>query len=235
MRDTLCLPTVLRDSFARFDIMKKYKAVFFDFDGTLADSSEGITKGVAYTLRRYGIEPPPLCELNCFIGPPLAESFERYYGFSRERGMELEYVFREYYDTVGINECRLYEGIKDLLSNLRAAGKTVAVASSKPEKHILPLLENFDIRKYFDIVSAADVENGLIEKADVVKKTLSEAGLDPSECLMIGDTGYDIIGAHKNGMDCAAVSWGFGSRDEFLRLGADFVVDSVRELEKILI
>ncbi|MBR2340176.1 MAG: HAD hydrolase-like protein [Clostridia bacterium] len=215
--------------------MKNYKAVFFDFDGTLADSSEGVTRGVAYTLRRYGIEPPPLSELTCFIGPPLAESFERYYGFPRERGMELEYVFREYYEKTGIYEARLYGGICELLARLRAAGKILAVASSKPEKHIMPLLDYFKIGKYFDYIGAADVENGLSEKADIVKKTLFEAGLSPSDCLMVGDTGYDIIGAHANGMDCAAVSWGFGSRDEFLRLGADFVVDSAEELEKMLI
>lgn len=215
--------------------MKNYRAVFFDFDGTLADSSAGVTRGVAYTLNRYGIEPPPLDELTCFIGPPLAESFERYYGFPCERGMELEYVFREYYEKTGIYEARLYDGVCELLSHLRAAGKILAVASSKPEKHIMPLLNYFNIRDCFDYIGAADVENGLSEKADIVKKTLSAAGLDPSECLMVGDTGYDIIGAHANGMYCAAVSWGFGSRDEFLRLGADFVVDSVRELEKILI
>ncbi len=214
--------------------MKSYKAIFFDFDGTLADSSVGVTKGVAYTLERYKITPPPLSELTCFIGPPLSESFEKYYGFARERGLELEYVFREYYDEKGLYEAHLYEDVVEMLGALKSRGKIIAIASSKPEKHVIPLLKHLGIYEYFDFIGAADIENGLIEKEDIVKRTVLKMGLSPSECLMVGDRCYDIVGAHKNGMECMAVLWGFGSREEFEEFGADFVAESPKELEKML-
>ena len=214
--------------------MKKYKVILFDVDGTLVESSVGVTLGVAHTLRRYGIEPPPCEELKKFIGPPLRESFRNFYGFEGEALSQVEYVFREYYDKKGINEMTLYPGIKSLLHDLKNAGAVVATASSKPYRHVKRVLENFGIAQYFDYVGAADHERGIVEKEDVLQELLSNTGYAPSECLLVGDRLYDIVGAHKFGIDCAGVLYGFGSRSELEEYGADYIISSVEELREFL-
>ena len=86
--------------------------ILFDLDGTLIDSSEGIIKCVLYTLDFYGIKEPDTAKLYRFIGPPLSESFERYYGFSHEKAYEAVQKYRERYNTTGIFECKLYPGVE---------------------------------------------------------------------------------------------------------------------------
>ena len=215
--------------------MKKYKAILFDMDGTLTDSAPGITRGVAYTLKKYGIEPPELDELKKFIGPPLGESFEKYYGIDRKNFLETERIFREYYDTTGIFENSLFDGVTEMLAGLKKADKFIATASSKPIMHVKRIIEHFGIAEFFDYIGAADFDNGIIEKEDVLSKLLADTKLLPSECLMVGDRLYDIKGAHKNSIDCMCVLYGFGSRKEFGEYGADYVAETVEELSAFLL
>ena len=128
--------------------MQKYKAILFDMDGTLTDSAPGITRGVAYTLKKYGIEPPELDELKKFIGPPLGESFEKYYGIDRKNFLETERIFREYYDTTGIFENSLFDGVTEMLAGLKKADKFIATASSKPIMHVKRIIEHFCLVHY---------------------------------------------------------------------------------------
>ena len=123
--------------------------IFFDLDGTLTDSMPGITRGVQYALRHYGILEEELNKLKPFVGPPLHESFMEYYGFSLEQGMEAIEVFREYYNVIGWKENAPYPGVKELLERLSAAGLTLCVATSKPERTAKRVLEYFDLLPYF--------------------------------------------------------------------------------------
>ena len=107
--------------------------LLFDLDGTLTDPGEGITNSVAYALKKRGIVVADRTELNCFIGPPLTDSFERFYGFSHEKAVEAVEVYREYFKPTGIFENKVYDGIPELLSRLKAEGKKVIMATSKPE------------------------------------------------------------------------------------------------------
>ncbi|MDY3846245.1 MAG: HAD hydrolase-like protein [Eubacteriales bacterium] len=216
--------------------IKKYKAIFFDVDGTLVNSAPGIINGVIYTLKKYGIEPPDDPQsLTCFIGPPLRESFSKYYNIDESRFLEVEGVFREYYDVKGIFECSMYTGTKRMLRHLKESGKTLAIASSKPMRHVSRILERFGIDKCFDYVGAAYIEKGIYEKDDIIRRAVTSLGLSPQECLMVGDRLYDIEGAHKSGMDCACVLYGFGSEREFEEYGADYIFGKVSELENFLL
>ena len=100
-----------------------YEVVLFDLDGTLTDPGVGITNSVAYALDKYGIQTKSRAELYKFIGPPLHESFEVFYGFSKEQAMEAVAYYREYYRDRGIFENVLYEGMEELLINLKRSGK----------------------------------------------------------------------------------------------------------------
>ena len=147
---------------------KNYEFIFFDLDGTLTDPFEGITNSVVYSLNSYGIEVVDKSELKRFIGPPLFQSFEKYYGFSKEKAIEAVDRYREYFRDKGMFENALYDGTVKLLKKLKKNGKKIILATSKPEAFALRILEHFDILKYFDVVVGSTMDGSLINKGDII-------------------------------------------------------------------
>lgn len=217
--------------------MSKYEIIFFDLDGTLTDPGQGITNSVAYALSKYGISVENKQELYKFIGPPLIVSFKTFYGFDEEKALEAIAYYREYYAQYGINECKLYDGMKELLQKLKENGKTIALASSKPEAFAHRVLQNYDILKYFDFVGAASMdEKTRATKEAVLEHTISSLGItDRSRVVMIGDRHFDINGAKQFGLDSIGVLFGYGSEKELSEAGATYLAKDTSEIEKILL
>lgn len=217
--------------------MKNYDTVLFDLDGTLTDPGEGIANSVAYALNKYGIEVKDKKELYKFIGPPLYVSFSTFYGFSEEKSKEAINFYREYYKENGINECKLYGGIRELLESLKNAGYTLALATSKPEIFAHRVLENYDIHSYFDFIGAATTdEKTRSTKEQVIEYVLSGLNItDTSKLIMIGDRYFDINGAKHFGIDSIGVTFGYGSYDELKKANATYIVDTPKEIENILL
>ncbi len=212
------------------------KYILFDLDGTLTDPAEGITNSVAYALSHYGIETADKSELECFIGPPLSDSFEKFYGFERDKAYEAVEVYREYFRDRGIFENKLYDGITEMLKRLKAEGKCIVMATSKPEEYAERIAEHFGFRKYFDFVAGATMDGSRVKKHDVIEWALEAVGIcDRSECIMIGDRHHDIDGAKQSGIRSVGVLWGYGSEAELTAAGADVTVRTVDELLEILI
>lgn len=211
--------------------------ILFDLDGTLTDPKEGITKCVAHGLKHFGIEVEDLDTLTCFIGPPLIDSFMEFYGFSREQATEAIVKYRERYTTVGWAENIPYTGIHELCAKLKAAGKKLLVATSKPEGPAVRIMEHFDLAKYFDLIGGAPLDNSERgRKAAVIQDTLKRAGVtDLSRCVMVGDRLHDIHGAHEVGMPVIGVLYGYGDRAEHEAHGADYIAADLAELEAILL
>ena len=221
--------------------------ILFDLDGTLTDPKEGITKSVQhalqpgivnsvrYALRSFGMEAEP-ATLRSFIGPPLSDSFKEYYGFSEAQAREAIDHFHEYFTKQGMFENKVYPGIREMLTRLKDAGLTLAVATSKPEPFAIQILEHFDLLSYFTLVGGADMEEIRVRKGDVIAYTLDRLGTTPEESkvIMVGDRKHDIIGAHENQLPCAAVLYGYGSREEFTENGADYQIETVEELGDFL-
>ncbi len=213
-----------------------YNYVFLDLDGTLTDPAEGITNSVAYSLTHYGITVENKKELECFIGPPLYASYEKYYGFSHDKAIEAVEKYREYFSNKGIFENRLYDGTKEFLGKLKKEGKKIILATSKPEVYAVRILEHFDILKYFDETVGSLLSGERVNKSDVIKEALKRIGNPPLEnCIMIGDRSHDIIGAKENGMDCIGVLYGYGSVKELQEAGADFIVKNYSEAQNIIL
>lgn len=213
-----------------------YTHLLFDLDGTLTDPAEGITRSVQYALRRFGIEVDDLHSLTPFIGPPLAESFREFYGFDDERIPEAIRVMREYFGSRGWRENRLYEGMPQLLGRLRAAGYTLAVATSKPVVFARRILDHFDLARHFAFTGGAELDGRRQAKAEVIAHVLREMHVaDAASCLMIGDRRHDIAGAVVVGMDSCGVLWGYGSREELAEAGATRIAADLGELERFLI
>lgn len=212
---------------------KKY--ILFDLDGTLTDSQEGITKAVEYALKDFGIEVADRSELTVFIGPPLTDSFIKYYGFSEEKALEGVKKYREYYNAKGKFENAVYEGIPEVLARLKKAGKILFVATSKPEFYAKQIVDHFGLSKYFSNIYGATMDGSRVHKDDVIRYALQENGItDLDEVVMVGDREHDIIGAKKCGLEAIGVLFGFGSREELETNGAVAIAETVAQLGDLL-
>ncbi len=211
-----------------------YDVILFDLDGTLTDTGLGVTNAAAYALEQYGITVLDRTELERFVGPPLHESFMRFYGFSEEQAFEAVEVYREYYRDKGLFENTIYNGMEAVLKQLSEAGKTLLVATSKPEVFARRILEKLGIADYFTYIAGANLDGTRTKKAEVIAYALREGGIeDGTKAVMVGDREYDIFGAKEFGMDSIGVLFGYGSRGELEAAGATYIAESVEDIWEI--
>ena len=202
-----------------------FDTLLFDLDGTLTDSTEGIVRCLEYALERMGFDIPE--DKNKFLGPPLYRSFAEFCGMNEEQVNEAVRIFRERYSTVGLFENRVYEGVPEMLKRLRDGGKRIMVATSKPEVYAVRIFDRFGLSQFFEIVGGANINGTRNDKDEVIEYVLGKAGIsDRSSVLMIGDRRQDVIGAHKTGLKCMGILWGFGSIEELTEAGADFIAET---------
>lgn len=211
------------------------RAVFFDWDGTVADTSPGIYNSIRYALRQFGMEDKPDDELRFFMGPPLYVGFEHVFGVSPERASELTDTYRVYYRETGIFECKVYEGLGDLLRELRNAGVKTGVVSSKPKVFLDRLVEHFGLTDCFDAVIGPELDNHESNKTVLVNQGLKELMLLPSIAAMVGDRHFDMEGAKQAGVTAVGVLYGFGTEEELCRAGADAICEQVADLRGYLL
>lgn len=213
----------------------RYDTVLFDLDGTLTDPGLGITNSVMYALRKHGIEPPDRAELYKFIGPPLHESFEKFCGFTPEGAVRAVESYREYFRDTGIFENEVYPGIEALLTELKASGRRVLLATSKPQEFAERILAHFGLDGYFDLIAGATMDTSRSEKADVIAYALARGGVsDLERTVMVGDRKHDILGAKANGLDSIGVLFGYGDRAELEAAGATHIAASVSDILPLL-
>jgi len=211
------------------------KIIFFDLDGTLTDPMTGICKSAARALAHFGIQKD-YRELTYFIGPPLMDTFMERFGFDHKQAKEAVKVFREYFTPVGIYENEIYPGIEEMLARLEAEGKYLAMATSKPEPMAETVLRHFGIRQYIKLLAASTIDETRTKKSEVLQYAIEQSGMtDMSEAIMVGDRCYDIAGAKAVGMQSIGVLYGYGSREELEEAGADYIAESVSELEALLL
>lgn len=209
-----------------------YKAILFDLDGTLTDSGEGITKSVQYALEKIGKPEPDLKKLRVFVGPPLLEQFEQYAGIDRETAKKAVEIYRERYAPIGVYENELYPGILELLSGLKKRGYKLAIASSKPENFVRIVAEYFHIDSYFDEMVGSEPNGERTNKTEVIEEALKRLGLSDhrEQVLMVGDKEHDVFGARRAGLECVAVSYGYGTKEELENAHPLKLVNSTEEL-----
>lgn len=212
----------------------KQKYILFDLDGTLTDPMMGITKSVRYALNYYGIEVNNLNDLLPFIGPPLRDSFSEYYGFDETKANEAVAKYREYFAVDGLFDNKVYEGIEACLKRLNDAGKVLFVATSKPEKYAKQILDYFSLSQYFKFIGGAGFDTRE-KKAEVIQYVLKSNQIDVNDAIMVGDRQHDVIGAHDNHLPCIGVLYGYGSLKEMQECYADYIVNSIKELENLLL
>ena len=212
-----------------------YNLVLFDLDGTLTDPGEGITNSVAYALSRFGINITDRRELYCFIGPPLVDSFMKYYGFDEEKAKQAVVYYREFFSKKGIFQNEVYQGVEEMLKELKNAKKRIALATSKPEPYAIEILKHFTLDNYFDFIGGATFDGTRSKKGDVISYVLDSMSVcDKSEVVMVGDREQDINGARQNGIDSIGVLYGYGDIDEHKSAGATYIAESVSDVTSIV-
>lgn len=216
--------------------MGKYRYVLFDLDGTLTDPGEGITNSVAYALEKYGIAVEDKTVLYAFIGPPLIDSFMKFYGFSEDQARQAVEYYREYYRDRGIFENGVYDGIPGMLDRLKTAGLTLAVATSKPEVFARQILAHYGLEKYFSFIGGSNLDGSRTKKSEVIAYVMESCGISETNAvIMVGDREHDILGAKAVGIDSLGVLFGYGSREELEAAGAGHLAENTVEMDKIIL
>lgn len=214
------------------------RAVLFDMDGTIMDSAPGVLNSVIYALDHFGIKVKDLSEIRGFMGPPLVDSFMKFYGFSHADAELARDTYRVCYNGGQILNTQVYEGIPQLLGRLRDAGVKVSLATSKPESMAITILEHFGILDLFDVVTGAGMEDHVRHsKTDVIVEALNRLGISENEkdsVIMVGDRKYDLIGAKECGLASIGVYFGYADPGELEEYGADHICQTVADLEHLL-
>ena len=215
-----------------------YDYILFDLDGTLTDSARGIINSIVSALEERHIKVENRDFLYSFVGPPLIDSFQKTYGFTREESMACVMTFRKYFESTGMYENELYPRIPEMLENLKDSGKKLILATAKPEIFATKILEHFEIRKYFDYVAGASQDESRTKKTEVINYALHKAGIDGNDILkktvMVGDRNDDVLGAKKFGLDSIGVLYGYGSRKELESAGATYFAETPEEIISII-
>ena len=216
--------------------MKNYDIILFDLDGTLTNPERGLVEAFVYCFRKLGIDYGEKASLKRFIGPPLHEEWQRELGFTPEESSHAIEIMREYYDIYGWWDNEVYSGIREMLTALSLAGKTLGVATSKPERTAKKVLSLFGLDKYFDFVGGASGSKTRDKKSEVLEYVLDNLGItDKSQCVLVGDRKYDAIGAFDVGIDSIGILWGHGSREELSKECFVSLAESPEDLVKMLL
>ena len=192
----------------------KIKAVLFDLDGTLLDTSSGVLGALKAALTEVGFDLPKKEDERFFIGPPMQKTIGQYYGLNDEKAMQIANIFREKYKTHEyLLGAKIYDEIIPLLLELRKKNIKVAVATYKREDYTLDLLSNFDLVKYFDVIHGSDI-GGKLTKSDIIEKCLNELGVEKKQTILLGDTSHDLQGAINAHCLFVGVTYGFGYKNK---------------------
>ena len=208
------------------------KSIFFDLDGTLTDSGEGIINCAIPALVHFGLEVPPREQLRVFVGPPLHETFGRF-GVPEDKLDEAVAIYRSRYVPIGKFENTPYPGIRELLQTLKDHGHKLYVATSKPEALSIEILEHFGLAQYFEIICGASLDQSRSHKAHVIAYLLTQVE-DAENILMVGDTKYDVLGAAEHRIPTIGVAWGYGTVEDMVTAGAAAIARDPAHLLELL-
>ena len=210
-----------------------YKYILFDFDGTVFDTVEGITKSARYAINKFGLDDS-LEFLRQFAGPPLVDKFMEVYGFPREQAEQATAYFKERYHPIGLYECHIFPGMKEMLTRLKEAGFVLGIATSKPQHLAEELLEGEDMIKLFDVICGSGGKGNNDSKESVLRRAMETLGAVLKDTVLVGDTKYDVLGAKACGVDCIGVRFGYAAEGELEEAGATYIVEDIPELERLI-
>ena len=212
----------------------RYDCYLFDFDGTVADTGEGIRRSVAFSLEKLGCPALDEATLSRFIGPPLHDSYMEFCGMDDDTAEAAIAAYRERYVDIGLYESALYPGMDALLRALHGAGAWVAIASAKPRFMLERLSKHFGIDKYLSAISGTGLDRHSADKRDLILAALPQ-GAELSRACMCGDRRFDVEAAAALGMAGIGADYGYSLPGELAAAGAVKVFGSVKDMSEYLL
>ncbi|PGS52269.1 HAD family hydrolase [Bacillus sp. AFS041924] len=213
-----------------------YNTILFDLDGTLTDPKRGILNSVKYALQKMNQPIPLESELLKFIGPPIQRSFSEICQLNENELLNAVRFYREYFSKNGMIENNLYDGIHELLRELFKENKRLYVATSKPTIFVKQVLSHFQLDQYFIEIVGSELDGTRIDKGEIIEFIFEmNNDLSKEDSVMIGDRLHDIVGAKIAKIDAIGVTYGYGSEVELTDAGANAIVKSVGQLNRLLL
>ena len=214
----------------------KIKNILFDLDGTIIDPKIGITESIQYALRELGLEMiPEADELVWCIGPPLRESFSIMLETDEEEKVdEAVRLYRVNYLQRGIYQFKLYDTVIDTIRTLKNEEFNIYIATSKPRVMAVDIIKYLSLSDLFNGIYGAELDGTRNKKGELISYLLEKEGISAAEVIMIGDRKHDIIGAGENGIPSCGVCYGYGTEEELLNAGADFIVQKPKEIRNAI-
>lgn len=211
------------------------RAVFFDLDGTLTDSSLGIVRSMQHALTALGRSQPSKHKLEGFIGAPLVDVFAKLLGTETEKlPLKALQLYRDRYSRKGLFESRVYAGVPTMLTEIKNGGVKLIVVTAKPTVFAERVIAHLDLGKCFYRIYGSELDGTRSNKTELIRHVLEQEQLTPDEAVMVGDRHHDIIGAKANGIHSAGALWGYGTREELSACKPDILVDTPTVLTEAL-
>lgn len=205
--------------------------IIFDFDGTLADTSEGIVKTVQTTLDTMGLPQQPAAQIKATIGLPLSETIRLGGRVPEERVEEGVSIYREKFFSVATGHIKLFPGVRETLLEMHDSGIRLAIATSRGANSLGVILRNYGIYDIFDEMATSSDNYEPKPSPEMVLKLMERLGATAAGTLVVGDTTFDLLMGKGAGCRTCGVSYGNHDRATLASVSPDFIVDSFPEIK----
>ena len=210
--------------------MNNVKNILFDLDGTIINPKEGIFNSIKHSLVQLNLPIPSDKEMEKFIGPPLIDSYSKYFNLPQEEAIKAVNFYRDFYIKKGIHQNLLYNHVKEVLQYLSRKNYQLLIATSKPTPFAIEIINHYKLDSFFIDIIGAKLDNTRKDKTEIISFALKANNLDSNKSIMIGDTIYDIIGAKDNNLTSVGVTYGYGSKKELESINPDYIINDIKEL-----
>lgn len=206
--------------------------IMFDFDGTLADTSEGIIKSMHYAFDKLDIPRVDDNTVANMIGPPLEEMFSKLLDTNDKEYIKQGVVyFRERYSVQGVRELKLYPGVEDTLKKLNTSGKKLYIVTSKPEVFVKKICEEYGILDMFTDITGVSTRMTSLSKGKRMKILMEKFNITPDNAVMVGDRPEDVNASFENQVRCIGMLYGFSNEQDLMQAGC---IGIGRNIEQII-
>ncbi len=214
------------------------RLAIFDCDGTLVDSQANICRAMEAAFDLHGVPPPPRIAIRRIVGLSLVEAVrvlspERDDAFHRRLAEEYKQVFRAMRADKRLDEEPLFEGVAEMLDTLVERGWTLGVATGKSDRGLAHVLDAHGIADRFATLQTADRHPSKPDPA-MALAAMAQVGAEPGDCVMIGDTSFDMAMGRAAGARAVGVAWGYHPVGELVAAGADVVATAPHELPQLM-
>ena len=209
--------------------------IIWDVDGTLIDTRQAVATSYLYALKSVGILETDGARIFPYVGRRSSLVFTECHHLEGDVLQKALAIYASFFESEGLSMCAPYCGIKELLEELKKRGAVMTVASARSKRQLDMLFSRLDVAKYFDLIRATETNLIPADKPKLVRECIDFMGMQPHDCVMVGDRIYDIQGGQVSGTRSIGVTFGFGSREELLACAPDSIVDDIASLRSLLL